>query len=54
MAAPSEKVTFKSYGVQPKCYGCGRRLLLADARWFVGIPRRAVYGDCCFPQGAKI
>lgn len=47
-------MTFAKYGVKPVCSGCGRRLVAKEepALWFVGFPRRAVYGMCCFAKAA--
>ncbi len=55
MAAGSEAVSFKKYGVQPVCAGCGRKLIKKDepAMWFVGLPMPAVYGSCCWGQATR-
>lgn len=53
--ADSRKPTFSQYNVPPFCGGCGRKLVASKEphMWFVGYPRRAVYGPCCFSEGAK-
>lgn len=50
MAAPSRPPNFKAYGVDRKCYGCGRKLTADEpgGRWFTGFPTRGVFGRCCF------
>ena len=57
MANPSEPVSCAKYGVEPVCHGCGRRLRAnrndGEPLWLVGYPRRAVYGVCCWKEGAK-
>lgn len=53
MADPSRPPTFAQYGVDRRCYGCGRKLTSKDVRWFTGIPKHAVYGQCCFHRAAK-
>ncbi len=54
MAEGSEQVSFKKYGVQAVCSGCGRKLVKKNesCMWFVGHPRPAVYGYCCWTKGA--
>lgn len=56
MAAGSEHVSYKKYGVKQVCSGCGRKLRgVGDepALWFRTLPTRGVWGQCCFNQGAK-
>lgn len=53
MAEPSRPPNFKQYGVERRCYGCGRKLTAQEPRWFTGIPKRAVYGLCCFKAAAR-
>ena len=56
MAPPSEKVQFISYGFTAPytCSGCGRPILLEEARWWRGHPKpAAVFADCCFKKGAQ-
>lgn len=51
----SDHVSFAVYKVKPECAGCGRKLTSKEpALWFQGFPRRAVFGACCFVQGAKM
>lgn len=39
MAEPSRAVTFKDFGVEPRCYGCGKDpLRIEDAHWFQRMP----------------
>ncbi len=55
MAQGSEAVSFKKYGVQPICAGCGRKLVKKDeqALWFVGQPKPKVYGYCCWQLAGR-
>jgi len=54
MAEPSRKPTFKQYGVQPVCGGCGRKLAATEALWFRGWPLPvAVFGRCCLEQASR-
>lgn len=56
MAEGSEAVSFKKYGVEPVCGGCGRRLVKKDemALWFRGWPLPAsVFGSCCWTLAAS-
>ncbi len=50
VAEPSRPPNFKAFGVDRKCYGCGRKLTATEpgGRWFTSIPHRAVFGACCF------
>jgi hypothetical protein len=58
MADGSHPPTFKGYGVERRCYGCGRKLGADDAADFRTTIRyvanrglvhsRAVYGTCCY------
>ncbi len=52
MAEASRPPNFKAYGVDRKCYGCGRKLTATEAggRWFTSIPYAAVFGACCFDR----
>lgn len=54
MADPSRPPTFKQYGVEPVCAGCGRKLIASKepAMWFQGIPTPAVWGYCCWKEAA--
>lgn len=53
MAEPSRPPNFKQYGVEHRCYGCGRHLTATEPRWFMSIPFHAVYGHCCFQVAAR-
>jgi len=63
MAEPSRSPSFKAYGVERRCYGCGRPLTPHDAADFQTVIRyvnnrgiedhRAVYGTCCFARPAR-
>lgn len=51
----SDQPTFKSYGVKPRCYGCGRKLKATEVKMFRSLPKRpfgsrAVYGACCMER----
>ncbi len=50
MADPSRKPTFSQYDVKPVCGGCDRKLIAKNeaSLWFTGIPKKEVYGSCCY------
>ncbi len=54
MAAGSESVSFKKYGVKHTCYGCQRKLgpVGSEPLWFRTVPTPAVYGHCCWTKAA--
>jgi hypothetical protein len=46
MAEPSRPPNFKTYGLEPFCAGCGRKLNAKEPRWFQGLPTPSVRGWC--------
>ena len=53
MASPSRPPTFKQYGVEGVCHGCGRKLRADENLWFQGFPRPAVWGFACCAIGGR-
>ena len=51
-AAPSEPVSFKKMRVERRCYGCQRKVTLAEPLWFVGGEVPGVFGRECFHLAA--
>jgi len=47
LAKGSHPPTFAQYGVERRCYGCGRKLKATEPLWFEGGPKPAVYGWRC-------
>ena len=51
MASPSRPPTWKAYGCEPVCLGCGRRVTYDESLHFRGYPKPSgVFGACCAPR----